>query len=196
MAQHNTSDMKKLLLLAVVIAAMLTSCKQEVKTVEAPVQTEATPSVETDTVAAKAAVEKEKEELAKPYNEQEDAQAKLNELIAKAKQEGKNVFVQAGGNWCIWCLRFNDFVQKNEDIKKVVDANYEYYHLNYSKENKNKEVFAKYAPEGLDLGFPFFFVINGNGEVTKVFSSVDLEAEKSYDVAKVKQMFIDNAPKK
>lgn len=174
----------------------LTSCKKDVKTEQPTVDTEVAAPTEVDTVALKKQIAEEKEHLAKPYNEEENAQDKLNELIAKAKAEGKNVFVQAGGNWCIWCLRFNDFVQKNEELKSVVDANYLYYHLNFSTKNKNKEVFDKYAPDGKSFGFPFFFVINGNGEVTTVFGSETLEADKSYDVAKVKQMFVDNAPKK
>lgn len=190
--------MRKIVVSSILLVSFLTltSCKKEVKVDQPTVENEVIAPTEVDTVALKKQVAEEKEHLTKPYNEEEDAQAKLNELIAKAKTEGKNVFVQAGGNWCIWCLRFNDFVQQNTELKTVVDANYYYYHLNYSKENKNKDVFNKYAPEGMKLGFPFFFVIDGNGEVTNVFGSEQLEANKSYDVQKVKQMFLDNAAKK
>lgn len=186
--------MKKLIISAILLTAVLslTSCKKEVTTENPVIET----TTVTDSTDAKQEVNDEKEQLAKPYNEKEDAQAKLDELIAKAKVEGKNVFVQAGGNWCIWCLRFNDYVQKNEELKSIVDANYLYYHLNYSTKNKNTAVFDKYAPEGKSLGYPFFFVINGEGEVTKIIGSGELEAEKSYDFQKVKQMFLDNVAKK
>ncbi len=189
--------MQKTIITALLIASLVAfnSCKKETPA-EPATTTPVDATVQVDTVAAKKAIEAEKETLSKPYNEQEDAQAKLNELIAKAKLEGKNVFVQAGGNWCIWCLRFNDFVQKNSELKSVVDANYLYYHLNYSTKNKNKEVFTKYAPDAKGLGYPFFFVINGEGVVTNIFGSGDLESGKSYDTQKVKQMFLDNAPKK
>lgn len=157
------------------------------------VTTETKDTVETTTEeVAKAAVNKEKESLSKPYNETEDADARLNELIAQAKKEGKKVFVQAGGNWCIWCLRFNDFVQKTEELKTVVDQNYLYYHLNYSKNNKNDVVFDKYAPEGKKLGFPFFFVLDGEGKVINIISSVELEENKGYSIEKTKQMFLNN----
>ena len=191
-------NMQKTLISSLIIASLftLTSCKKEIPTPEAIINDAVESSVQLDTVAAKKAIEVEKEKLSKPYNEQENAQAKINELITKAKLEGKNVFVQAGGNWCIWCLRFNDFVQNNQELKTIVDANYLYYHLNYSTKNKNKEVFEKYAPNAKSLGYPFFFVINGEGEVTNVFGSGDLEADKSYDVEKVKQMFLDNFLKK
>ncbi|WP_121965036.1 thioredoxin family protein [Myroides sp. N17-2] len=146
--------------------------------------------------AVKEAVQQEKEALPKPYDELEDADAKLTKLIAQAKKEGKNVFVQAGGNWCIWCLRFNDFVQKDKDIKTIVDKNFVYYHLNYTAKNKNAKAFEKYAPEGQKLGYPFFIVINGQGKTTNVIASGDLESGKSYDVAKVKKLFLDNVAKK
>lgn len=147
-------------------------------------------------ITSKETVQQEKESFSKPYNDEEDADAKLTQLIAKAKKEGKNVFVQAGGNWCIWCLRFNDFVQKDKSIKAIVDKNYVYYHLNYSPKNKNTAAFEKYAPEGQKLGYPFFIVINGQGKTTNIIASGDLESGKSYDVAKVKKLFTDNAPKK
>ncbi|MTG98435.1 MULTISPECIES: thioredoxin family protein [Myroides] len=167
---------------------LLGSCNQKATESKTEAKTEeATPTVEKDEAKS------EKESLSQPYNEEEDADEKLNELIAQAKKEGKKVFVQAGGNWCIWCLRFNDFVQKTEELKSIVDKEYVYYHLNYSTKNKNKEVFDKYAPEGKKLGFPFFFVIDQEGKVTNIINSVDLELDKGYDVEKVKQMFLDNA---
>ncbi|WP_010255375.1 thioredoxin family protein [Myroides injenensis] len=189
--------MKKLLLSSTLIATILltVSCKNEIKDTPTQVETETVSDTKIDTTAVKKQIAQEKEALEKPYNEDEDAQEKLNELVALAKKEGKNVFVQAGGNWCIWCLRFNDFVQKNEELKNIVDQNFVYYHLNYSTKNKNKEVFDKYAPDAKNLGYPFFFVINGNGNVTNIISSGELEADKSYDINKVKQMFLDNAVK-
>lgn len=195
--------MKRKMLLGLVLLSTVSfmSCKQDKTT--APViapSTEQTatpqPQTEVDTVALKKQIEQEKETLSKPYNEEEDAQAELNERIAQAKKEGKYVFVQAGGNWCIWCLRFNDFVQQNPELKEVVDQNFVYYHLNYSQKNKNKAIFNKYTPNARNLGYPFFFVLDGNGEVKNILSSGELEEGKGYSLAKVKQMFLDQAPKK
>jgi hypothetical protein len=53
---------------------------------------------------AKKKAEEEKAALPKPYNETENAEAKIAELVKKAEKENKNVMIQAGGNWCIWCL--------------------------------------------------------------------------------------------
>ena len=43
----------------------------------------------------------------KLYNPEENAkQRNCNSGRRKPKQEGKHVFIQIGGNWCIWCARF------------------------------------------------------------------------------------------
>ena len=57
--------------------------------------------------AKKESISEERERLVKPYNPKENAEKKLAELVQKAQAEGKNIMIQAGGNWCIWCLRFN-----------------------------------------------------------------------------------------
>ena len=178
------------------VALLFVGCKNE-KTVDVENNNlQETTTIEVDTVAAKKLIEAEKETLAKPYNENEDAQAAIDKLLLQAKAEGKNIFVQAGGNWCIWCLRFNDFIEKDTEIKAFVAVNYLYYHLNYSKNNKNKDVFNRYVPEARNLGYPFFFVLSPQGEVLNVIGSGDLEANKSYDPTKVMEMFAANTSKK
>jgi len=126
-----------------------------------------------------------KENFVKPYHPEDNAQEKIDALLIKAKKENKNIILQAGGNWCIWCLRFHDFISKNQVVKSNLDKNFLYYHLNFSTENKNAEVFAKYAPEGSKLGYPFFIVLDINGKVLGLQESSSLENGTSYDKDKV-----------
>ncbi|MEI7489739.1 MAG: thioredoxin family protein [Chryseobacterium sp.] len=89
----------------------------------------------------KKAAAEEKAKLPKPYNPKADAQKDIDALIVQGKKENKNIMIQAGGNWCIRCLRFNQFVQTTPELKEIVDKNFVYYHLNYSPDNKNEVVF-------------------------------------------------------
>lgn len=143
----------------------------------------------------KKAAAEEKAKLPKPYNAEEDAEAKIKELVAQAKAENKNIILQAGGNWCIWCLRFNNFVQTTPELKNIVDQNYLYYHLNFSPENKNEKVFAQYDNPGEKFGYPVFIVLNKNGEMIHVQDSAVLEEGKGYSIAKVKEFFNSYLPK-
>ncbi|SDE39354.1 thioredoxin family protein [Riemerella columbipharyngis] len=145
-----------------------------------------------DTVKTESTKEtKAKEEMAKlpkPYHPEENAEEKLSELQKEAQKENKKIMIQAGGNWCIWCLRFNNFVQSTPELKELVDTNYLYYHLNYSPENKNEKLFAKFGhPE--KFGFPVFIVLGKNGKVVHIQDSSVLEEGKGYSLEKVKAFF-------
>lgn len=145
---------------------------------------------------AKKKAGEEKAKLPKPYDPKANAEADINKLIAQAKKEGKHIIIQAGGNWCIWCLRFNNFVQSTPELKEAVDKNYLYYHLNYSPDNKNEKVFAQYVDVKEKLGYPFFIVLDKDGKLIHVLkdSSV-LEEGKGYSKDKVKEFFNQWAPK-
>ena len=145
---------------------------------------------------AKKKAEAEKAALPKPYNETENATAKIAELVKKAKKENKNIILQAGGNWCIWCLRFNNFVQTTPELKTLVDNNYVYYHLNFSPKNKNEKVFAKYGNPGEKYGYPVFIVLDKTGKMIHTQDSSVLEEGKGYSLEKVKTFFNEWKPSK
>jgi thioredoxin-related protein len=130
----------------------------------------------------------------KLYNPAEDAEKAIENAVEKAKDEKKHVFVQIGGNWCVWCARFDDFTTTDKSIDSVITENYVVYHLNYSKENKNVELLKRYKfPQR--FGFPVFLILNGKGELLHTQSSWFLEAGKSYDKEKVMAFFKDWSPK-
>ncbi len=131
----------------------------------------------------------EKAKLPKPYNTKADAQTDINNLLVKAKVENKNIMIQAGGNWCIWCLRFNNFVQTTPELKEIVEDNYMYYHLNWSPENKNEKIFAQYGNPGEKFGYPVFIILDKNGKVIHIQDTAVLEEGNGYSVDKVKEFF-------
>lgn len=142
-------------------------------------------------------VNPELDSLAKPYHPEADAQKDIDSLVVLAKKENKNIIIQAGGNWCIWCLRFNNFIHQNKTIDELLNQNFVYYHLNFSPENKNEAVFNKYAPgKGNEYGYPFFIVMDSNEKVLTTRESGNLEAGKGYDENKVLDFFKEWLPKK
>ncbi|WP_262147931.1 thioredoxin family protein [Chryseobacterium foetidum] len=150
---------------------------------------------ELDLEAKKKAAAEEKAKLPKPYDAKANAEKDIKALIAKAKKENKNIMIQAGGNWCIWCLRFNQYVQTTPELKKLVDDNYLYYHLNWSPDNKNEKIFAKYGNPGDKLGYPVFIVLDKNGKQIHTQDSAVLEDGKGYSLEKVKTFFNSWKPK-
>jgi thioredoxin-related protein len=126
----------------------------------------------------------------KLYNPAADAEKDLAAAVAKAKAEHKYVLVQAGGNWCKWCIEFARFAKADPKIDFVINSSYVWYHLNYSKENENKATLAKLGyPQR--FGFPSFIILNEKGERIHTQNSEYLEdGGKSYSQQKV-QSFLE-----
>lgn len=138
----------------------------------------------------------ENAKLPKPYHPDANAQFDIEKAVKIAKKEHKNVMIQAGGNWCIWCLRFNNFVETTPQLKEIVDENFIYYHLNWSPENKNEKIFAKYGDPGEKYGYPVFIILDENGKQIYTQDSSVLEEGNGYNLEKVKKFFESWKPKK
>ena len=121
---------------------------------------------------------------AKIYNPDADAKTDIQQAVKQATTEGKHVFLQIGGNWCPWCLKFHRFVDDNQEIKDYVNANYVVLKVNYSKENKNLDV-LKSLDYPQRFGFPVFVILDGNGNRIHTQNSAYLEEDGGYSAKKV-----------
>ena len=124
------------------------------------------------------------------YKLDDNAKEKMSDAIKEAKKSGKHVFLQIGGNWCVWCARFNNFVTTDKSMDSLVNENYVVYHLNYSKENYNTELLKKYKfPQR--FGFPVFLILDEEGDLIHTQNSEYLESGNGYDKGKVTAFFIN-----
>ena len=122
------------------------------------------------------------------YKPAEDAKKEIATAVKEAKSSGKFVFIQVGGNWCIWCARFNDFVTKDASLDSAMNKNFVVYHLNYSKENSNAGLLKEYGyPQR--FGFPVFLVLDEKGNLIHTQNSAYLEEGKSYSKEKIMEFF-------
>lgn len=130
---------------------------------------------------------------AKLYNPNADAENDIKQAIQKAKKENKHVLIQAGGNWCSWCIKFNTFTKNDKSIDSLINANYVVYHLNYSPENKNTAILKKYGfPQR--FGFPVFLILNSSGKLLHTQNSAYLEEGKGYSKRAVTGFLKDWTP--
>jgi len=130
----------------------------------------------------------------KLYNPTENTAEALGKAVSKAKSTGKYVFVQIGGNWCVWCARFHDFINADKQIDSLIQSSFIVYHMNYSSENKNPEMLKKLDyPQR--FGFPVFIILDGNGKKLHTQNSAYLEEGKGYNKDKVMEFFQHWSPK-
>ena len=127
--------------------------------------------------------------LPKVYNESIDPLKQIEQTVGKASKNKKNIIVQLGGNWCIWCLRFADFITKDADIKATIDTNFEYIHVNIPRRGTPQYEAAAPLQKRLNnagrFGYPVLVVLSPSGNVLHIQDSSFLESGNSYDQAKV-----------
>ena len=127
------------------------------------------------------------------YDPSADAENQLTQAIDHAAKEGKHVLVQIGGNWCVWCLRLNNLFHSNARIDSMLKADYIVVHLNYSEENRNLGILARYGyPQR--FGFPVLLVLDGFGKLLHTQDSGLLEEGKGHSPEKVLTFLRNWAP--
>ena len=140
--------------------------------------------------------------LKKVYNESINPMSQIDAGLQKAKTEGKFVICQLGGNWCPWCLRFADFVEKDTAVNQMVNDNFVYLHVNYNPRQsaggdavKKVEALMKRLNNPQRFGFPVFVVLDTEGKVLHIQDSSFLEEGKGYDEKKVLRFLKNWTPK-
>ena len=129
----------------------------------------------------------------KIYNPDADAKAEIAAAVKQASKEGKHVFLQIGGNWCSWCLKYHNFVNTDQEIKNYVDENFVVLKVNYDEKNKNDAVLAQLGyPQR--FGFPVFVILNDKGERIHTQNSAYLEKDSGYDHDRVLQFYKQWSP--
>ncbi len=118
------------------------------------------------------------------YDESADAQQQIEKALATARQQDRFVICQVGGNWCPWCIRFSDFIQKDSAIRHIIEEHFVYIHVNYSKNNKNPEAMRRLGNPAR-FGFPVLVILDADGNVIHIQNSAYLEEGKGYHREKV-----------
>lgn len=111
-----------------------------------------------------------------------DGAADIQAAVNEATRTHKRVLVDVGGEWCIWCHRMDDFLTEHPSLLKLRDDNFVMVKVNFSEENKNEALIAKY---GTVNGYPHIFVLEGDGNFLHSQDTGLLEdGKKSYNLAK------------
>ena len=54
------------------------------------------------------------------YNPKADASSDIENALKIAKAEGKFVLLQAGGNWCKWCIQYHRFCKADAQLDTLI----------------------------------------------------------------------------
>ena len=118
------------------------------------------------------------------YNPTADAKADIKAAVKKARKAKKHVFIQVGGNWCVWCIRFHDLVNATPALKDYLNTNFETVLVNYSPENKNEAVLKELGNPGR-FGFPVFVILSDKGKLLHIQNSAYLEEGNGHSAKEI-----------
>jgi thiol:disulfide interchange protein len=125
------------------------------------------------------------------FDARRDAAADVARAVAQAGAEGKNVIVDVGGEWCAWCHILHRFIARQPEVRAAIDADFVWVKVNWSPANKNERLLSAWPKV---TGYPHLFVLDRSGRVIRSQPSVELEAGKDYDPAKVLAFLRDSRP--
>lgn len=120
--------------------------------------------------------------LLRPYRIDADAKMQIAKASEQANLSQKHVLIMVGGNWCKWCIMLTKFMAEHETIDSILNADFIYIHINYSKESKetrNPEV-MKQLEYPQRFGFPVLVILDGNGKRLHTQNTAYLEKDESY----------------
>lgn len=127
--------------------------------------------------------------LTKVYDEKTEPMGQIDAAVKTARESGRHIICQVGGNWCRWCLMFADFITKDKEISQTITDNYVYIHVNYpvdgNKESAGSKQLMKRLHNAGRLGFPALVVLDANGKVLHQQDSSFLEEGEGYSRDKV-----------
>ena len=127
------------------------------------------------------------------YNPAADAAQDIRNAVAQAKRENKHVLLQVGGNWCGWCIKLEDMVNNDPELKRQMDDNFVLVHVNYSKEQENLPLLASLGyPQR--FGFPVLVVLDANNNRLHTQDSSYLEEGSGHSKKKVAGFFKQWSP--
>jgi thioredoxin-related protein len=116
------------------------------------------------------------------YDPKRDAAQDIEDAIREAQRANKRILLVVGGKWCSWCHTLDKFFETHSGLLILRDNNYVTVKINFSPENENKQVLARYDPIS---AYPHLFVLERDGKLLRSQETGVLESGKSYDLEKL-----------
>jgi len=107
------------------------------------------------------------------YDPSRDALTDYQHALVTATAEHKNIFVIAGGDWCVYCHKLEENL-KAVSLDVEIENNFVFMKANFGDGNDNEGFFTLFPKFN---GYPHIMVISSNGEL---LASTNVESEKQF----------------
>ena len=98
-----------------------------------------------------------------PYDEKADAGARVAEAFSRAKNSGKRVLIDFGGNWCPDCHVLDGYFHDAAN-RPLLKADFLLVHVNIGRLDQNLDLAERYQIP-LNKGVPALAVLDSDGKL-------------------------------
>ncbi len=123
------------------------------------------------------------------YDENAVATEQIAAALAKAKKENRRVLIQWGGNWCGWCIKLDEHIRSDRELRRKLLYEYDVVHIDIGRFDKNTELATSLGADLKANGVPFLTILDADGKPIANQETGSLEAaddpEASHDSTKL-----------
>ncbi|GAB4109913.1 MAG: hypothetical protein Fur005_08430 [Roseiflexaceae bacterium] len=108
----------------------------------------------------------------------------VSAALEQARRERKNVLIDLGGDWCIWCHRLEAFIAEHPELAELRDKHYVTVRIFISDSDGTNMDFLEQLPPF--TGVPHLYVYNARGSLLCSQATEPFEVGESYDLEKIR----------
>ncbi|WP_054536369.1 thioredoxin family protein [Herpetosiphon geysericola] len=119
------------------------------------------------------------------FDAERDPFADMRNALETAQREHKNILVELGGDWCIWCHRLDAFIKGHPQLRYLREIHYVSVKVLVGDDEQKNKTFLEHLP-GFD-GVPHIFIYNSRGQLLCSQDTSVLEEGESYHFGRVRE---------
>lgn len=111
------------------------------------------------------------------YDETRNPNADGRAALKLAKESGRKVLIEVGGDWCRWCHVLDKFIKDHPEVEKRLYETFVVLKVNISDENDNAEFMSAFPPA---LGYPHMYITDNSGTILHSQDTAEFRENKKY----------------
>ncbi len=111
------------------------------------------------------------------YDATRNPNADGRQALQLAKETGRKVLIEVGGDWCSWCHVLDKFIKDNPAVEKRLHETFVVLKVNISDENDNAEFMSAFPPA---QGYPHMYITDNNGSILHSQDTSEFRENKKY----------------